>query len=882
MNESADSPPQPRIPVTPRLLLDTKIPHAPHISPDGRRVVFGVNEADWDESRYVSRLYLADLPAGGADSAEETAPNARQITFSFEGEHAPRWSPDGRYIAFLSARPDLSRPPEGDEDEDPREQVWVLPADGGEAQRITTLREGVRAFEWTPDSAGIITLVAEARPKPIQFARDDARKRKIDPTVEQEERHRQQFWFTALADKKPELLYTGDLGIGEFALSPDGTQIAYTSNGTGDPNDYYQYDLYVLSLEPPEGTPDDAPFERVPRRLVERAGAKFAPQWASDGRRIAFIASLDPAVSYSQECLWVVDAAGGVPVNLFADLPYDVEEYVWTRVRAGEDAPAVTPLYATVADGTNQPLLRFVAEGTGFRHEWVTTEGEVVDCTGFDATVTGVCAAVLENFECLPELYLLQASGDHPNLTELQTRESERLDLPTQEVIRWENEGFSIEGIVTYPPGFSAENPPPAPLPLVVQIHGGPKGRDLNTLRSYTLHPAWATEGYLVLRVNFRGSEGYGNAFAVSSRRDLGGGDYRDILAGVDLLIARGLADPARLGIMGGSYGGYMTNWAVGQTDRFAAAISLFGIFDLVTDYRNSEIPRWDPDYLGALPWEDPEIYRRCSPATYLEQIGTPMLIVHGQSDTNTFIANSRELFRALKERGVPVQFVHYPREGHGLREPSHKMDEFRRCLAWFDRYLKGAGIAPPTYRLGDRVEHDGYELHLLSVEDATYAEESADEEAAVRRIEIAFSVASRDPVEAAWRFALSEMRLTDAADVACPLCGVPVEVGGGKILVEGHGLELTALPDKDSGRIGFGLSAVFQVPLEGGALTLRIADFPPLSLRLAPKDAEDDTDDEGETEPGSPPGALPHDTISLDPLAGETHPTPTRRRRRP
>src|SRR5205807_8255406 len=141
--------------------------------------------------------------------------------------------------------------------------------------------------------------------------------------------------------------------------------------------------------------------------------------------------------------------------------------------------------------------------------------------------------------------------------------------------------------------------------------------------------------------------------------------------AGVDTLVQRGLADPGRLGIIGGSYGGYMTNWAISQTDRFKAAVSLFGIFNLVTDFSNSEIPRWDPDYMGAYYWEDPEIYRQCSPATYLEKIKTPVLILHGDEDNNTFVSNSKEMYQALRQRSATVQFVRYPREGHGVREPT-------------------------------------------------------------------------------------------------------------------------------------------------------------------------------------------------------------------
>jgi dipeptidyl aminopeptidase/acylaminoacyl peptidase len=344
--------------LTPRALLELKIPNSPHLSPDGKRVVFCVTEADFEESRWVSRLWLADAAEG----------NARRITFSYEGERAPRWSPDGRWIAFLSTRPDMTEPPAQDEQEEEerahREQVWILPAEGGEAQRMTNAKEGVRVFEWLPDGKTLLYLAPEVRPRPAQFARDDARKRKVDPVVEQEDKLRMQFWEVAVEDRKPHLLYTGDFGIAEFEIAPDGARLVFNSNRTGEANDYYDYDLYVLELNKDE----------EPRRLVERAGGKFQPVWSLDGARIAFLANLDPALSYSQECVWEIAAEGGEPVNLFADVPWDAYHLHWSR---GDGT-----LYAAVADRTNGPLMRWTGEA------WlpVTVPGETVECLDYDVS----------------------------------------------------------------------------------------------------------------------------------------------------------------------------------------------------------------------------------------------------------------------------------------------------------------------------------------------------------------------------------------------------------------------------------------------------------------------------------------------------------------
>lgn len=811
-----------------RALLETKVPHSPSVSPEGTRVVFVVAESDFEESRVTAHLWMVGL----------TDPRPRQLTYSWEGEREPLWSPDGCWIAFLSARPDMTEPPPLEEEEEgPREQLWVIPADGGEARRLTKAREGVRSFRWTPDSEALIFLAPESRPQALQYARDDARKRKADACVEQEDKLRRQFWEVDLEDRKPELLFTGDFGIAEFDLSPDGKRIVFNTNYTGDANDYHQYDLFAMEIEQGE-----------PRKLIERAGGQFAPRWSPDGRQIAFLAPLDPALSYSQECPWVVDEAGGEPRNRFAGLRYDAHSLVW---RAGAGG-----LCAVAADGTADRIVRLLPDGLAD-----VPLGESPTCVlDADVSSAGVIVAALESVAASPDLYVLQPDGSRQRLTEMGKALEEDYLLPRQEVVRWRSGEWEIEGVLTHPSGARDD----AALPLVIQVHGGPKGRATNTLRSYHEHAVWAAEGYRVLRPNYRGSEGYGNAFSIANRRDLGGGDFADIMAGVDLLVERGLADPARIGIMGGSYGGYMTNWAITQTDRFAAAISMFGIFSLVSDYSNSEISRWEPDYMGAHYWDDPAIYRERSPATYLDRIKTPVLIVHGESDTNTFISNSREMYRALRDRGAAVEFVHYPREGHGLREPAHRLDEMRRCLAWFDRYLRRPAEGTAAGRIGDRIDHEGYELHVLRAEDVECAGWDRDEG---RLLEVTIAVGSLEPVEESWGFALAEVALAHADEGACDLAGVVADAGGGKTLVRGGELTIVAHPDPDTGRVSFAVAAGFRIPERGGDFVLTVDGFPPVALGLGEKPPPGEEEQPEEEPPASRP--------QPEPAPGEPLPVP-------
>ncbi|HZP81703.1 MAG TPA: S9 family peptidase [Chthonomonadaceae bacterium] len=597
-------------------------------------------------------------------------------------------------------------------------------------------------------------------------------------------------------------------------------------------------------------------------KLVERPGGKIHPRWSPDGRQIAFLSWLDPNFSYSRHTLFVaavsesLEAATPSPARVLtaAAFDYDLNEFVWSR----HDGV----IYAIAAVGTQSEVYAITAEATT-RQEREKTEAELEDIDA-DAE-SGTLVYVQETNTALPEICLRAPDGAVHTLTKLNAEFAETYRLPRQEVVRWTSpDGLSIEGVLTYPLDYEEGTR----VPLIVQIHGGPKGRATNTLRSYSMPPVWAAEGYAVLQPNFRGSEGYGNAFALANRRDLGGGDFADIMAGVDWCLAQGIADPERLGVMGGSYGGFMTNWAIGHTDRFRAAISMFGIFHLQTDYSNSELSRWDNEYLGAYYWEDPEIYRRLSPGSYIENIKTPTLILHGDEDNNTFISNSKELYQALRHRGVTTQFVHYPREGHGLGEPNHKLDELRRCLAWMDRYVRHGGQNPGVYRLGDKVPSaDGLlELCVTSAEIATFLGQPKPEPGAAETglLEIAFTLHnldSRQPV-APMTLSLESVRLEEQAEVPgasvlTPI-GVPFNGPGGKALVEGENLRIAQHPDAETGQLAFACAVVFRVGKESREGLLRVADFPPVALHWSLEENPAKNEKESAKETANDPERLP------------------------
>lgn len=887
-NAADTEPSAPSQRITPHALLELKRLSDPQIHPDGQRVAFTVHEADFEESRWVSHIWLTEYlpPAALTDpvadeslepidplgDAEESAPCepptpdelTRQLTFSIEGETDPLWSPDGRNLAFLASRPDPTVAAlESDDDEAPVSQIWSLPLEGGESRRITNTKETILDFCWAPDGATLLYVTLEPRPRPIEGAYRDRLHRKVDPTVEHDDPRRRQFWRITIEERKPHLLFTADYGVEAFALSPQGDRIVYLTNYTGEENDYHIADLYLRDLE-----------AGATVKLVQRNGGKYRLRWSPSGEKIAFLSWQDPDLSYSQEALFTVavpsreemakftgdmveaqktvdsigalgypdirnahariEAVGIAECQRFSQLDSDIISFEWL-----DDSVRILALAAC---GTSTQLYNLKpadvdpAGGTSSQPGSLTTFGP--DRRDLAVHRESGCAAwIEESANRPPEIVLRDSEGREHILTQLNSSFPESYRIPRQEVVSWSApDGRRIEGVLTYPLDYISIQP----HPLIVQVHGGPKGRATNTLTDYPMPAMWSAEGYAVLRPNYRGSEGYGNDFAVANRRDLGGGDYNDVLAGVDWAIAEGIADPERIGILGGSYGGYMVNWAIGHTNRFKAAISMFGIFHLQTDYSNSRLSRWEHDYMGAYYWEDPEIYRKLSPASYLESIRTPTLILHGDEDDNTSISNSREIYRALTQRGVPTQFVHYPREGHGIQEPNHRLDEARRCLAWMDRYVRSDGGRIPMYRVGDRVPHiDGLlELCVTSADVTTFIgdHEPSDSKRATTLLEIVFTIHNLNPGQAVspltFEFAdvhLSETPNGDAAADLVPI-GVPLDLPGGKILVEGKGLHLVQRPDPETGELAFAVAVVFRAPMTGARL-LHVAEFPAVAV---------------------------------------------------
>ena len=797
--------------ITPRALMELKMPGEVQVAPDSRRVAYSVSETDWDGNRIAQHLYVTVV------SDADAVP--RQVTRGRSDESEPRWSPDGKWLAFLAAREEDAEGDYDAGDEDAaKSQVWLLPMDGlgGEAERLTDAPEGVGDYGWLPDSLGVVYMAREPRATPLENAREDRLDRKDDAVVEREEKFREQFWRITVEDKKANLVHTGDLGIGELAVSPDGTLIAFTTNYTGEENDYHRADVWTVEIE-----------NGRTRQLTEGPGGKFHPVWRPDGMEVFFTRPLDPALSYSQESLFSVSLSDKSVVHRTQDFAHDLTAWhgVWF------DAQGV--LYISAAVGTTTGIYR-QAPGSDAFTPVVQNDEHIHE---FHVAPNGSLAYVASTTTDVPELLWQAADAPEPvSLTNLNNDWLDKYQLAETELASWPStDGFTIEALLTLPIGYDEEQT----YPLIVSLHGGPHGRTVQSLSPFTVAQVWAAEGYAVLSPNYRGSEGYGEAFGIASRADLGGGDFRDVMAGVDWAISEKIAAPNQLGVIGSSYGGYLVNWIVTQTPRFQAAVSQFGIFSLVTDFSNSQAPRWDLEYLGGHPWEVPDLYAKLSPASYVQDVQTPVLILHGEGDGNTFIANSQEMYTALRLQEKTVEFVHYPREGHGFYEPQHRLDEMRRILSWFDKYVR-AGGHPSAYRIGDKIIQDGWQLTVSSAALQAY---TGREEEDRRYVEVAFVL--RDTLERREGLNLGPADVSLTRGLAStgrsgrPI-GLPVDVLGQRVLAEGQGWKFVFAPGKQERGLAVAVALTFRITNAGGTYALTVKDFPPVTMDIPAADEKD------------------------------------------
>jgi len=620
------------------------------ISPDGKYVAYTVTQANWDENDFISQIWLADTATG----------TRLQLTAGKKSSGNPHWSPDSRRLAFTSAR-------------DGKSQIYLISPAGGEAVQLTNEENGVGGIEWSPDGGSIAFTSTGPETKEMK----DRKEKYGEYDVIGGDYHMNHIWLVKIPAEIPsdvkklpkaEPLTKGDqFSVGGFSWSPDGKRIAFSASRDPDLGSQDTEQIYVLDLA-----------DLHVRKLLDSGGPNSDPQWSPDGKSIAFVTGNGQQFFYyANRYIAVIPADGGTPRVLTQSFDEDANLIDW-----GPDGiyfGALQKTYAHVfrldpASGAIKPVTspqEFSVAGASFTRDHRTFAG------------TG---AAPNHFS---EVFISSTTDFVPKYLSDVSAQWKDFRLATREVISWKSsDGATIEGILMKP----ADYDPSRKYPLLVVIHGGPTGVDTTVRSADRYYPVerFAAKGALVLKPNYRGSAGYGAKFRALNVRNLGVGDYEDVISGVDSLIAKGLVDKDRVASMGWSEGGYISAFITCYSDRFKAVSVGAGISDWMTYYVNTDIHPFTRQYLKGTPWDDPEIYRKTSPITYVNRAKTPTLIQQGEQDKRVPPPNSYELYQALKDRGIPVKLVFFKGFGHGITKPKQQRALMEQNYDWFSKYIWG------------------------------------------------------------------------------------------------------------------------------------------------------------------------------------------------
>jgi dipeptidyl aminopeptidase/acylaminoacyl peptidase len=637
---------------TPELMLKVKGVADPAVSPDGQRVAFSVStpSLDGEHSEWLSQIYVSS----------PGTPHPAQLTRGDKSATNPAWSPDGQSIAFLTSRSGS------------KANLWRISISGGEAEQLTDEKGGIAAFQWSPDGHNIAFLMVD----PKTDAEEKADREKRDAFVVNENQKRSRLYVVPVAanaeGKRPVRRLTGgDLHVGgqlggrNFDWSPDSARIVFTHQPTPLVDDWQKTDVSLVEVATARVT-----------QVVATEAAETQPFFSPDGRWIAYTASEIPPQWAFASRVFVVKPDGQEPHALAETFDLKPAIVGWSKngesVYISEVQRTIQRFSALPVDGSPQvdlspSGLMVLQPAINSTHTFVGFVSEAAD-KAQDAWLSPLAAFKAEEVGTVQEL--------------------PAASFGKTSVVKWRSsDAREIEGLLTLPPGYQTGEK----IPLLIIVHGGPTGVFTQTCiagRSPYPVAAFASKGYAVLRCNVRGSSGYGREFRYANYHDWGGGDYRDIMSGVDALIEQGIADPERLGVMGWSYGGYMTSWIITQTRRFKAASVGAGVTNLMSFTGTADISDFIPDYMGGEYWDQFDRWREHSAMFQIKTVSTPTLIQHGDKDVRVPISQGYELLNALKRQGVPVKMVVYPRQPHALQEPKLQLDAMQRNLEWFDHWL--------------------------------------------------------------------------------------------------------------------------------------------------------------------------------------------------
>jgi dipeptidyl aminopeptidase/acylaminoacyl peptidase len=643
---AADDPAAPTV-WTPELMMKVKTISAVRVSPDGKRVAYAVTSPVMtpERSELVSQIFLANTDGG----------EAMQLTFADKSSTNPQWSPDGRWLAFTSTRTNG------------KSNLFLLRLNGGEAEQITDVKTGVQNFAWSPDGRSFAFTSMDAPSddeEKLNKGKDDWRF--VDENVKMSRLYVVSIQRDANGKREPRRLTKADYTISDFDWSPDGKQIVISRVKSPKADYWTTSDISVVDVA--SGDVKD---------LATTPAAEAQPRYSPDGKWIAFSTSDNPPRWARSDLISVMPAEGGTPRALAASFDVQPNLIGWSadgkRVYFSEGRGTGTGLYA-VDLAANK-----IAE--------MNLKHEAIGGVDLNASHT-MLGFTLQSPDAPPEAFVSSVERFAPAQVSRANADLPKVPLGKTEVISWKStDGREIEGLLTYPVGYT----PGKRVPLILNVHGGPAGvftqNFIGTRGAYPL-AAFASRGYAILRANPRGSSGYGVDFRRANIKDWGGADYQDLMTGVDRVIQMGVADPERLGVMGWSYGGYMTTWIVTQTHRFKAASAGAPVTNLMSFTGTADIPGFIPDYFGGQPWEALDAYRTHSAMFNVKGVTTPTMIQHGDADERVPISQGYEFYNALKAQGVPVRMLVLPRQPHGPTEPKMILKVMQTNLEWFDKWL--------------------------------------------------------------------------------------------------------------------------------------------------------------------------------------------------
>ena len=630
-------------------IFKIKTVSSPQISPDGKFIAVTVSEANWDENRMNSDIYLINIETG----------KVTRLTYHPKPDFRPKWSPDGKRIAFISSRPSFKSGKSS-------AQIWIINPSGGEPYQLTNFKTGIINFNWSPDGRFIAFIAKDTLTKEEK----EKKKKKDDAVVVDVDVKHNSLWLFDVEKRKVVKKLTSGITVSNFSWSPDGKYISAVVQKSP-VAEYATYSkILIISVE-----------DTSKRELIPGETGNFNPKWSPDGKRIAFINSfgMKRGDVLRQSRLFVVDADGKNKRNLTpADFKGDVNNFNWS--------PDGKTIYLEATYGLYRNLYKVNVNAKKPKFKKITKDGAFY--SGFSFSKDGSVVAFLKEDVYSPrDVYVSNVTRfKERKLTDFNPQ-VRKLKLAKVEVHRWKSfDGLEIEGLVYKPVGYKKGKR----YPTIVWPHGGPASAYHWNFRAEA--HMWAGLGYAVLMPNVRGSDSYGEKFLRANYNDLGGGDFKDMMAGVDYLIKIGIADPEKLFIKGWSYGGYMTAWAVTQTDRFKAAIAGAAVTNWFSCYSTDDIQYDIEEYFNGHPWESKEtmklIHER-SPVYHVKNVKTPVLILHGEKDIRDPYGQALEFYMGLKKAGVETRLVMYPREPHGLRELRHRKDRLERSIKWFEKHLK-------------------------------------------------------------------------------------------------------------------------------------------------------------------------------------------------